>query len=90
MTHIDPAQFRYLLDKLDRVQSSLTTAVSDLGVALHNPLWLQVLIGILSSLGSELLIGGLDLAADRVTWQPVWVRTLENGELPVPDNFFDR
>lgn len=90
MSQIDPAQFRLLLDNLHDVRLDVKDAIVDLGVALHNPLWLQVLIGILASLGAELAIGVIDLAVDQARSSSSWVRPIERGELPVLDNFFDR
>ncbi|MBA3049734.1 MAG: hypothetical protein KKE42_12175 [Alphaproteobacteria bacterium] len=90
MSGIDTAQG--LRDRLEEIGEEVLEAIRGLkqSASRENSLWLQVLIGIVSSLGAELASGAIDFAVDQFTAPSSWVRPIERSELPVLDNFFDR
>lgn len=92
MNGIDPSAPDPLLARLDYVRARIEGSIETLRLSAsrENSLWLQVLIGIVSSLGAELVTGAIDIAFDQTESSSAWVRPLERGELPVLDNFFDR
>lgn len=92
MSWIDPRYQDLLLLRLHDVQTKIDNSIETLrlSAARENSLWLQVLIGIVSSIGAELVTGATDIAIDHAASASAWVRPIERGELPVLDNFFDR
>lgn len=74
--------------RIDNAREVILERLKDL----ENPLWIQILIGIVSSLGAELITAGIDQAAllahDRR--EPPAVVDYLAAPAPDPGNFFDR